>query len=574
MLLRLLKPQSCVAAVLLTVALLFCGCTGEPAYPLLLCQADSAYQQGRYHDGDSLLACYDSLAATAATLPAADGRPVSTAGEATGHYRLLLGLEQRFVGGMLTTDDFSSADSLVRYYDNSGTRVKHAQALLFLGDVYRLVADNPSALKCYLQAGEEAKREENPVLLEWTNQSVGDLYFEQGMYDECKDYYRRYYDMASSCRDTLRMAHAAHRMALLHTIESNVDSIVSYYRQAIALAECTSAKDNIIPYAKSNLCDIYIQTEQFDKALQLMKRDSVNEVNWAYWHLGQQHTDSAEYYFLRLMGKHGLRHQAEYLRVLAQLAEEKGELPKAAKYYARLVTVQDSLKVLSQEEEVRRVHAQYNYQSVRRERDELVLRQKRSLQRGVAMAFAVAILLAAGIIYVRRSNAQRQQLSMRLRILDRERQDMLRRSSFEKKEKSELTDRLQEVEQQLCAMAAERQRLSIEQLHNTPLYGRLVHRFDADGMPYKLSAEEWNQLEQATEQVFPHFVSRLLSLAKLTTDELHICILIKLGIPVSDIAILVHKSQGAISHSRKRMWEKMTGQEGTAGQMDDYIRKM
>ena len=86
------------------------------------------------------------------------------------------------------------------------------------------------------------------------------------MLDECKAYYRRFYQIAETRCDTLRMAHASQRMGLVSTIENNIDSIIFYYKQAISFGQQLPQKADIVTVTKANLCDIYIQLEEFDEA--------------------------------------------------------------------------------------------------------------------------------------------------------------------------------------------------------------------------------------------------------------------------------------------------------------------
>lgn len=50
-----------------------------------------------------------------------------------------------------------------------------------------------------------------------------------------------------------------------------------------------------------------------------MPHDQLNDENWAFWHYGQNHVDSAVYYFKSMLGKYGLFVQTQNLKILAQL---------------------------------------------------------------------------------------------------------------------------------------------------------------------------------------------------------------------------------------------------------------
>ncbi len=231
----------------LLIAGALCSC--RDSYPRELTQADSLLLRGEYDLVDSLLTTYDANASVR---------------KSTQMYRQLLQMEHLFVNEELTGRHFSIVDSLCRYYDHWDTQEQHAKALCFLGDIYIVNGDNPSALNAFLKGIKIAENCKNGYLLCWLLQEVGDIYLGQRMLNECTDYYRKYYDIAVSHRDTLRMALAANRMGKVFTISNNVDSTIYYYQRAIDLAMHTALSENIIPYCKYSLSDIYIQIEDFD----------------------------------------------------------------------------------------------------------------------------------------------------------------------------------------------------------------------------------------------------------------------------------------------------------------------
>lgn len=58
---------------------------------------------------------------------------------------------------------------------------------------------------------------------------------------------------------------------------------------------------------------------------------------------------------------------------------------------------------------------------------------------------------------------------------------------------------------------------------------------------------------------------------QISEQELQICCLTKLGIPVSRMAVLLVKTSQGISLGRKRLYKKMTGKQGTAQDFDNLI---
>ncbi|MBQ9667160.1 MAG: hypothetical protein IJV45_00220 [Prevotella sp.] len=511
---------------------------GENGHPLLAA-ADSAIVAADYQTADSLLALFDTQVTTASHAAAMD--------------RQLLALTRRYVDDELSDEDFSMADSLCRYYNSYREMTRfHSLSQLCLGRIYISTNDYPNALACFKHALNLATQKRDSLLIGWANLDLGDTYFEQRMLNDSKTYYHNCYEVAQLRHDTLRMAHASHRMAFVCSIENKIDSVIFYYQQAISLAEHLSQKDNIVPFSRANLCDILIQIEKFDEAARIMPHDSMNMANWAYWHLGQNHIDSACWYFERILPLVDVRSKVEYLRILSQIETSKGNLLLSNKYYVLLVLAMDSLNSLSQTEETRRVNAQYNVNAIKKERDDLAKKQKQATIISILLAIILIGSIPVALIFLSRYQQRKGLEIIQERILREEMERNLHRSQQE----------LKNLHNQ--------EALKLEQFRTTRIYKLLNHQMPDS--PYRLSYDEWAELASSIDEICPHFTSRLLSLGKFSPDELRLCYLMKLNIPIGDMAELLNKTVSAISHARARMWKKISGRAGSTDEMDNFIR--
>ena len=553
------------------------SCRGS--YPRELVQADSLLLRGEYHDVDSLLAVYDANASSRKSVQM---------------YRQLLQMGRLFVDEELTDSHFSMVDSLSRYYNHWYSPNEYAQSLCFLGEIYRVSGDNPSALDAFLKGVKVAKDCGNSYVQDWLCQQIGDVYFDQRMLDDCTNYYRRYFDIAVSHHDTLRMALAADRMGKVHTILNQIDSTIYYYRKAIDLAQHTAHPENIIPYSKYSLSDIYIQIEEYDKAKSLMPRDSMNDANWAYWHLSQNHTDSAIYYFKRFSTRYGLPAYRSAYYYLAQLEESKGNVVQSQFYYKAIPAIDDSITAQSQVEQTRRVNAQFNVNLVKKERDEMTHRSN-ILQSILLFIFLfVALGIAIGY-YAWKYYRQKKNAELAHERLLRQEEEKIRRQSIrqieENKQKiAELEQLLEEARQRNDVEAADRimldaelltaenqnieasrrrKEFALKEFQKTDLFTRL--KLHAGEEECHLSEEEWQQLAKYLDDIYDDFTHRLLSIASLSDTELRACYLLKLEVSPSVMAVLLFKSKQAISMIRKRLYEKITNKAGTSKQFDEFI---
>ena len=67
------------------------------------------------------------------------------------------------------------------------------------------------------------------------------------------------------------------------------------------------------------------------------------------------------------------------------------------------------------------------------------------------------------------------------------------------------------------------------------------------------------------------FSQRLSSVYKLSTQELRVCLLLKANFKPSEIAVLTVHSKEAITSTRRRLYKKMTGLDGTPEMLDELI---
>lgn len=574
--LRYIQHTTLIICILISIALSSC----HDSYPTQLVQADSLLIRGDYQKVDSILAIYDK-------------NPSSK--ESTRMFRQLVGMGRLFVDEELTDSNFSVVDSLCRYYDHSSTPDEYAKSLCFLGEIYRTMGDFPSALDNFLKGIKIAKENESSRVSCWLYKEIGDVYFDQSMLAECTSYYRNYYNIAVSNRDTLRMALASFRMGRVYTTYNKVDSIIYYYQKAINLAQYTAHPENIVPYAQGSLCYIYIQTEEFDKAKEQISRDSLYDFNWAYWHLGQNHTDSAIYYFEKLQDRYGLPVHEEAYRYLAQLEESRGNISKALSYYRALPAIEDSIAAQSRVEETERVNAQFNVNLFKQERDDLAFQNHISnILLGTILVIVVLvafIVFYAWRFYQQKKNAEillerrlrrekerqhRQSISQieenkqKIALLEQQLAEAYRRNDMAVVDRIKLDTELLTTENQNLEVRQQRKELALKEFQESKLYKQI--KCSSHENNFHLSETEWKQLAQYIDDIYDDFSNRLLRLCNMSEMELRACYLIKIDVPPTVISSLVCRNKNTISMLRKRLYKKITHQDGDTKQLDEFIR--
>lgn len=86
--------------------------------------------------------------------------------------------------------------------------------------------------------------------------------------------------------------------------------------------------------------------------------------------------------------------------------------------------------------------------------------------------------------------------------------------------------------------------------------------------------QDWKNLYAEFNNLLPSFEQVLKSHYPLSESELQVCMLIKLEFSPGDISILTNKTKASISATRTRLYYKLFQKEGTAKDLDDYIRSI
>ncbi|MBQ8463759.1 MAG: hypothetical protein IJ544_06575 [Prevotella sp.] len=89
-----------------------------------------------------------------------------------------------------------------------------------------------------------------------------------------------------------------------------------------------------------------------------------------------------------------------------------------------------------------------------------------------------------------------------------------------------------------------------------------------------LKQDEWEELEIQMMEAYPMFFRRLAEMGQLSEVELRVCMLTKLGIPPSAIAIHTYREYSSISSIRSRLYYKLFGEKGGAKELDEFIRNL
>jgi len=132
-----------------------------------------------------------------------------------------------------------------------------------------------------------------------------------------------------------------------------------------------------------------------------------------------------------------------------------------------------------------------------------------------------------------------------------------------KKQKDDYAFYLEKTERDIEVKKEQKRRLL-----QSDVFGLIQAHLEKDK---NINAAVWEEIDGTVNSVVPDFKIQLYSSCKLSKLEYHICLLIRFSFSVREMAILLSRSDSAISLARKRLYKKLTGTDGTAKDLDAFV---
>ena len=120
--------------------------------------------------------------------------------------------------------------------------------------------------------------------------------------------------------------------------------------------------------------------------------------------------------------------------------------------------------------------------------------------------------------------------------------------------------------QKMAVMEPNRQDVST--LFISPVYLRIKEYLN-DGRC--MSQGDWRELTEAVDGVYSGFSEKLFSLYRMSEQDYHVSLLIKIRIQPKDIATLTAHSKESVASTRSRLYHKVFGKKGSTKDWDDFI---
>ena len=503
-----------------------------------------------------------------------------------------------------TTD--SLMKEIVDYYDNHGTCQQQMLAHYLLGCVYRDLGDSPASLSCYNDAVEKVDTTSSDCdykLLTRVYEQQGALFLSQSMPQNALSAYQKAEKYAWIAKDTLSAVLSYEHLGNIYEYMDNMNKVIEVYENA-------SRRYRQYGYpvqaarALGGAIQALILTKQYAKAKKYMdvfeaesgyfQKDSCySYINYShYYYLKglyclESHSDSAKYWFTKCQEFAKTNNNKSFSAYAWYLYYIKHQqMDSVAKYSEQAFAYNDSANLDMECDLMQKMQAIYDYdrwKNVAHNEEIKATRANLTLLVGILVSVSVIIIgILTFLVYRKKRKLELQEKE--------EQENLIRQQIYDTKQELELlrtvndrkiADVIKEKEQTINKLKEDlkdiRDKYSNSSLSDvdillkeSSIYKRIKY---LELHPKEIMREnDWIELEETIEQLIPSFIPLLKN--RLNVMAYRICLLVKLEISTSSIAILLGLSSSAISKYRKVMLEKLCGRSGKPKDFDEYIRQI
>ena len=493
---------------------------------------------------------------------------------------------------------------IVDYYDRHGSANERMLANYVLGCVYRDMHEVPLALEYYNKAAEQADTTAADCdygTLYRVYSQMGFLFSKQYLSYQLLDAFDKAEKYAYLAKDTLNAIINYQNKGDAYDYLGKKDSVVAInlrsanmfkrigdnYNAAIALGcnysyyiekqDSVNAKKAFEAYfstgyeGNSNYGDA--------KAFLLCEKGTyymfVSRLDSAFSCLNQSLKLSKSY-----------SNKAAATKVLAQYYARVNKPVLAMKYALKSSEYNDSDLLAVRESQLQQIQAMYNYgrnQEIARKAE--LKAERITMLVYVLIAGGVVIFLLLTYLYLKQLKKKKEKILVTKHLYDdsllklrqkQEELELLRTVNDRKiadviKEKEQTINKLEDDLKDIRDKYSNSSLSDVDiLLKESSIYKRIKY---LELHPKEIMREnDWIELEETIEQLIPSFIPLLKN--RLNVIAYRICLLVKLEISTSSIAILLGLSSSAISKYRKVMLEKLCGRSGKPKDFDEYIRQI
>ena len=471
-----------------------------------------------------------------------------------------------------------TTDSLIRfavdYYEVKKDERRLMAAYYYMASVWHDLGSSPIAQEYFLKSLEIAKEFNDHPFLGLIYLNLGSIYFFQDMLTEAFDFEKKALENFIIMKDSTNAGLSLQNLGRAFINNNQLDSALIYYHKAESFV---THKNRSGLY--NDLGVLYNRKGEHEKAIVYIRQalsfpDPENDSIPVYSNLGNAYVeigkyDSAMYYLSKCITPLSNIYTEEYAyRALAKLEEKQQNWQVCVRYLNKSQQLYDSIINTEKSEKLQRIQSLFNYQQAEKEKEMYKLEASDKQLLIYRLIIAIIIISGSLLFYLVRIK-QRERVQREKVLLLKQQQHIQTQIYLEKQSESE--GEILELKKSL--EESTKRTILIKNLEDQFYVSAFYNKLNNEKT--RMSIDDWAQLEAKIEELYPAFKTNLKVLApNLAPDKIRLCYLKKIKIPVKNIANLFYKSSQAISKKSNRLYKEITGDNGDAGKLDEFIKNL
>ncbi len=473
--------------------------------------------------------------------------------------------------------DSLQSDSLIKiavdYYKNGEDKVKAGKALFYYGKVMDLQGNDMLAMQAYLNALAKLEKTEEYKLQGLAYEYIGILNTDRKLYKDALDNYQSSVYCFQKAADTLGVIYAYRDIARIYYVEQKYDSVYNYINRALSLCEkkkgCISF-ERVIPsllqvkgIAKRNEGDLGDAIALLKTAVETEQdRHSMHHCSMSLGniYLNQNKLDEAKRYFTLAL-------KSERPRTLAGAYHYLYLLEKRQKKYAiALYFKEKSDSLLSVDLDAKQASQiltlQRKYEKGKLLLEKQQVEHEKKIQFYFGMVIVLFIILLCLVLYFLLRKKYKEMFRKNMQVI-KENECMIKRYVYELdmlKQKAGETaetngEKVGKLNQKILLLESENKKIR-ENVCVNGVY--LLEQLKKEKLIVKnMTKQEKEQLLEYMDLIYGNLISRLKKDFKLTSGNLILIALLKVGFTTTELMFTFDCEMNSIFTKKRRLRENL-----------------
>ena len=473
--------------------------------------------------------------------------------------------------------DSLQSDSLIKiavdYYKNGEDKVKAGKALFYYGKVMHLQDNDTLAIQAYLSALAKLEKTEEYKLQGFVHEYIGVLNTDRKLYKDALDNYQSSAYCFQKAVDTLGVIYVYRDIARIYYVEQKYDSVYNYINRALSLCEkkkgCISF-ERVIPsllqvkgIAKRNEGDLGDAIALLKTAVETEQdRHSMHHCSMSLGniYLNQNKLDEAKRYFTLAL-------KSERPRTLAGAYHYLYLLEKRQKKYAiALYFKEKSDSLLSVDLDAKQASQiltlQRKYEKGKLLLEKQQVEHEKKIQFYFGMVIVLFIILLCLVLYFLLRKKYKEMFRKNMQVI-KENECMIKRYVYELdmlKQKAGETaetnrEKVGKLNQKILLLESENKKIR-ENVCVNGVY--LLEQLKKEKLIVKnMTKQEKEQLLEYMDLIYGSLISRLKKDFKLTSGNLILIALLKVGFTTTELMFTFDCEMNSIFTKKRRLRENL-----------------